>query len=185
MSQVKELPNPFQFEKSEVRTAVDESSDVWFCAKDVCASLDIYWNGLDTLENMPENWIMVWKLHTITGEKDAYFINEAGLYHLTFRSNKPKSKLFANWVCEEVLPQIRKHGYFGVLPVKEYLAVVKQIADLTDRLTDTKNAFTHQILTAPLRNLCNIAGHAMPETMLISQQIDQSDLFIGVQDGAK
>lgn len=126
---------------------------------------------------MPEEWVMVRKLLTIKGERDANFINESGLYSLIFRSNKPKAKEFANWVLAEVLPQIRKHGFFGVLPTKDYLAVVKQIADLTNRLTDTKNAFAHQMLTPPLRNLCNMAGHPMPDIKLISQQIDQLDLF--------
>ena len=181
MSNLKTLANPFQFESLDVRTAVDDQENVWFCAKDVCAVLDIAWTGASiTLENMPESWFMVMNLMTIKGEREAYFLNEAGLYSLIFRSNKPKAKEFANWVCEEVLPQIRKHGFYGTLPPKDYIAVVKQIADLTERLTDTKNAFTHQLLVSPLRNLCNMAGHPMPDIALISQQIDQTDLFVAV-----
>jgi prophage antirepressor-like protein len=68
---------------------------VWFCAKDVCAALDISWSSM-TLENMPENWLIVINLITIKDERDAYFINEAGLYHFICRSNKPKAKEFAN-----------------------------------------------------------------------------------------
>lgn len=184
MSQLQSITNPFQFEQAAVRTAVDESETIWFCAKDVCEALDISWSSV-TLDSMPETWFMVMNLITIKGERDAYFINESGLYWLIFRSNKPKAKEFANWVCSEVLPQIRKHGYFGVLPVKEYLAVVKQIADLSNRLTDTKNLFTHQMLVNPLRNLCNIAGHPMPDITTISQDIEQKDLFAGIQGGAK
>jgi len=181
MSDFKTLANPFQFESLDVRTAVDHNENVWFCAKDVCDVLEIVWKGASaSLENMPENWFMVWNLQTIKGERDAYFINEAGLYFLIFRSQKPKAKEFANWVCEDVLPQIRKHGFYGTLPPKDYIAVVKQIADLTERLTDTKNAFTHQLLISPLRNLCNMAGHPMPDIALISQQIDQTDLFVAV-----
>jgi len=33
-----------------------------------------------------------------------------------------------------VLPAIRKHGFFGALPAKDYIAVVKQISQLTDQL---------------------------------------------------
>jgi len=176
MNDLKTLANPFQFETLDVRTAVDDNENVWFCAKDVCAVLEITWAG-PTLENMPEEWKGMLKLHTPGGEQNANFINESGLYSLIFRSNKPKAKEFANWVLGEVLPQIRKHGFFGSLPTKDYIAVVKQIDILTDRLTDTKNAFTHQLLVNPLRNLCNMAGHPMPDIALISKQIDQIDLF--------
>ncbi len=182
MSEFTTLANPFQFESLDVRTAVDGNQNIWFCAKDVCAVIDISWSSA-TLENMPEDWLMVMKLITIQGEREAYFVNESGLYWLIFRSNKPKAKAFANWVLGEVLPQIRKHGFYGSLPAKDYIAVVKQIADLTARLTDTKNAFTYQLLLNPLRNLCNLAGHPMPDIALISQQIDQADLF--VEGGAK
>ncbi len=178
MSEFKTLANPFQFEAFDVRTAIDDNADVWFCAKDVCAVLDIAWTGATiTLDNMPERWFMVMNLMTIKGEREAYFLNEAGLYFLIFRSQKPKAKEFANWVCEEVLPQIRKHGFYGALPPKDYIAMIKQIAELTERLTATKNAFTYQLLINPLRNLCNLAGHPMPDIALISQQIDQADLF--------
>lgn len=175
-SALKTLANPFQFETLDVRTAVDENDILWFCAKDVCEILEITWSG-HTLDNMPEEWKVVVKLTTPGGEQDANFVNESGLYSLIFRSNKPKAREFANWVLGDVLPQIRKHGFYGSLPTKDYIAVIKQIADLTERLAETKNAFTHRLLVEPLRNLCNMAGHPMPKIELISQQIDQTDLF--------
>jgi len=53
------------------------------------------------------------------------FINEPALYKMIFRSNKPKAEEFANWVCAEVLPQIRKHGFFGQVNPKDYIAIIK------------------------------------------------------------
>lgn len=41
-------------------------------------------------------------------------INESGLYSLILRSDKPESKKFKHWVTSEVLPSIRKHGYYSV-----------------------------------------------------------------------
>jgi len=185
MSNLKTLANPFQFADLDVRTAVDEHDDVWFCAKDVCNVLEITWAGRgNTLRSLPETWLMVSYYETIQGERETIFINEAALYKLIFRSNKPKAEEFANWVCEEVLPTIRKHGFFGNVPPKDYLAIVKQISLLTNQLAETKNAFTHQMLVKPLRNLCNMAGHPMPDIALISQQIDQLDLF-GNEGGAQ
>lgn len=187
MSAFRTLANPFQFADLDVRTAVDDNDNVWFCAKDVCEALDITWSGSSvTLQNMPENWKGVLKLKTPSaengrggGEQESVFINESGLFHLIFRSNKPKAVEFSNWVCEEVLPTLRKNGFYGKLSAKDYIAVVKQISLLTSQLTETKNAFTHELLINPLRNLCNMAGHPMPKIELISKTLDQIDLFDG------
>lgn len=185
MFNLKNLPTTFQFSDLDVRTAVGENDAIWFCAKDVCSILDINWNGNDTLKNMPENWKVVWNFHTPSaengrggGEQNTYFINEAGLYFLIFRSNKPKAEEFANWVYEEVLPSIRKHGFYGSLPPKDYVAVVRQISQLTTQLSTNKNVFVRNTLISHLRLLHNMAGTPMPDIKLISKEINQDDLFL-------
>lgn len=40
-------------------------------------------------------------------------ISEAALYELVFASKKPNAKKFQRWVTREVLPEIRKNGYYG------------------------------------------------------------------------
>lgn len=173
---LKTLANPFQFADLDIRTATDEHSEVWFCAKDVCQVLDISWSSV-TLENMPENWKLVIKLITSFGEKDTYFINEAGLYHLIFRSNKPKAKDFANWVCETVLPEIRKTGFFGTIDIKDQISVSKQIDSISLQIINTKNAFRRKLLQDQLRRLCNIVNQPIPPTKWIALEYDQVDLF--------
>ena len=42
------------------------------------------------------------------------FISEAGLYRLAFKSKAKNAELFTDWVCSEVLPQIRKTGSYSV-----------------------------------------------------------------------
>jgi prophage antirepressor-like protein len=176
--QLKTLANPFQFFDLDIRTATDENSEVWFCAKDVCAALDIVWSGASiTLENMPENWFMVMNLMTIKGERDTYFINEAGLYHLIFRSNKPKAKEFANWVCETVLPEIRRTGFFGAVDIKEQISISKQIVGISLQIVNTKNAYVRRILQDQLRRLCNIVNQPIPPDDWIAKDYNQVDLF--------
>jgi len=41
---------------------------------------------------------------------EANIVNEAGLYKIILRSDKPEAKEFQRWVTHEVLPSIRKHG---------------------------------------------------------------------------
>ena len=43
----------------------------------------------------------------------ALFINEGGLYKIIMKSNKPEAEPFKDWVYEEVLPCIRKHGFYS------------------------------------------------------------------------
>lgn len=174
--QFKTLANPFQFADLDVRTATDEHSEVWFCAKDVCSVLDITWSGM-TLENMPEQWITMLKLNTVTGEKDAVFINEAGLYHLIFRSNKPKAKDFANWVCETVLPEIRRTGFFGAISIKDQINISKQIDSISLQIINSSNAYRRKLLQDQLRRLCNIVNQPIPPTEWIALDHDQVDLF--------
>ena len=175
---LKTLANPFQFTDLDIRTATDEHSEVWFCAKDVCAVLDITWKGsTETLENMPDNRKGVLKLRTPGGEQDTVFINEAGLYHLIFRSNKPKAKEFANWVCETVLPEIRKTGFFGTLEIKDQISISKQIDSLSLQITQTTNAFRRKLLHDQLRRLCNLVNQPIPPTDWIALEYTQVDLF--------
>jgi prophage antirepressor-like protein len=176
MSNLKTIANPFHFSDLDIRTATDENSEVWFCAKDVCEALDIEWSS-HTLDNMPENWFMVVKLTTIKGERDAYFINEAGLYHLIFRSNKPKAKEFANWVCEEVLPEIRRTGFFGAIDIKDQINISKQIDSISLQIINTKNAYRRRLLQDQLRRLCNIVNQPIPPDEWIALTHDQVDLF--------
>ena len=43
------------------------------------------------------------------GEK---FLTESGDYKLVFKSRKPSAERFSDWVTDEVLPSIRKHGAY-------------------------------------------------------------------------
>jgi prophage antirepressor-like protein len=131
---------------------------------------------------MPEEWFMVVKLTTIKGERETYFINEPGLYRLIFRSNKPKSVEFSNWVCSEVLPTIRKNGFFGTIIGKDRLTYSKHIVEIATRLTTTKDAMLHKMLVAELRDCSNLIGRAMPNMALLGKDYDQL-LLEGFEDG--
>jgi prophage antirepressor-like protein len=41
------------------------------------------------------------------------YVNESGLYSLAFGSKKPFARLFKRWVTSEVLPAIRKKGFYS------------------------------------------------------------------------
>ena len=42
------------------------------------------------------------------------FLTESGVYKLVFKSRNPNAEKFSDWVTDEVLPSIRKHGMYVV-----------------------------------------------------------------------
>lgn len=48
--------------------------------------------------------------------RDSWLINESGLYSLIFSSELQNAKYFKKWVTSEVLPAIRKHGTYNLVP---------------------------------------------------------------------
>ena len=51
-------------------------------------------------------------------QKNTIYINESGLYQLIMRSKKPEAKKFQTWVCDEVLPTLRKTGQYNLNQIK-------------------------------------------------------------------
>ena len=105
----------FNFNDASLRTLIDENSEPWFIAKDVCDILRIRTNTIRTIlepdeisELSNDNSIDIAQ----NGGKTPLIISESGLYSLTLKSRKPEARDFKHWVTHEVLPSIRKHGAY-------------------------------------------------------------------------
>lgn len=138
----------FQFQESQqVRVVADEHGNPWFCAKDVCDVLD-YTNTSNTIaDHCKEGGISKRYTPSPSGEQEMLFLSEGNLYRLIIKSNKPQAERFEAWVCDEVLPSIRKAGGYGngVL-IAETVELRNQIKELIrDKLA----------LTADLQKLGN------------------------------
>lgn len=68
----------------------------------------------------------------IISEK-AILINESGLYALIFKSKLKTAKVFKKWVTSEVLPSLRKKGYYQNSPEMQ-----EQFNSLNKKLKDTE-----------------------------------------------
>lgn len=102
----------FNFESQPVRIHV-ENSDTWFCLNDVCNVLEIK-DKQQLRLRLNEKGCCLIPTPSRGGVQKTYFVNEANLYRAIFRSDKPQARKFENWVCEEVLPSIRKTGSYAV-----------------------------------------------------------------------
>lgn len=106
-------PMAFRFSATsqEVRSLLIEN-EPHFVAKDVCDILEIS-NNRDALSRLDDDEKKLMSVLSTSGQKRKMrLVNESGLYALILRSNKPEAKTFRKWVTSEVLPAIRKKGYY-------------------------------------------------------------------------
>lgn len=106
------LPVLFEFEALPVRVLNSDDSEPWFCATDVCAVLG-YRNAPDAVaKHCREAGIAKRDISSGGQRRELAFINEGNLYRLIIKSRKEEAKRFESWVCDEVLPALRKNGSY-------------------------------------------------------------------------
>lgn len=99
-------------EFGEIRTLTIEK-EPYFVGKDVAEILG-YTNPQKAIrDHVDEEDKTLNESFTVNGTK-GILINESGLYSLILSSKLPKAKNFKRWVTSEVLPSIRKNGYYSM-----------------------------------------------------------------------
>ena len=104
------------FEQHVISIIMDTNDILWFNANDLTAALgyteakrmiQLHINKKDKiqLKNINHNYNIV--IHP-----NSIYLNESGLYTLLIKSNKPNAKKFTAWITTDVLPSIRKYGYY-------------------------------------------------------------------------
>ena len=132
-----------KFENKEfgnVRTVIIDN-EPWFVAVDVCNILDIK-NNRDALSRLDEDEKDVVLTDTLGGRQQTSIINEYGLYSLTISSRKPEAKKFKRWITHEVIPSIRKTGYYSVndqiaiksTDISNLISITKEILEQNKKL---------------------------------------------------
>ncbi|CCL51266.1 TPA: Bro-N domain-containing protein [Clostridioides difficile] len=113
------MNNLMVFEGKEVEI-FELDGKILFNPRDVAECLEIK-NVNDNISKMNEKQVI--KLtNSKVGDSDfrklhnrgENFLTESGVYKLIFASKKKKAEKFQDWVTEEVLPNIRKHGSFSI-----------------------------------------------------------------------
>ena len=99
---------------NEVRVVM-RNDEPWFVAKDVC---EILGTRTDNVRQIVGNKRVMSIIPYSIGDngrghgKDILIVNEAGLYKLVLAGRKKEAVKFQDWIVEEVLPSIRKHGAY-------------------------------------------------------------------------
>ena len=119
----------FNYKEQQVRTT-EIDGEVWFVGKDVAEILG-YQRTADAIAAHVDDEDKLTRQITDSGQRrDVIMINESGLYSLIFSSKLPSAKKFKHWVTHEVLPEIRRKGYYAVPAVQSQIDELKQEVEL-------------------------------------------------------
>lgn len=143
---------PFSFESNLIRVITLDDRPM-FNARDVATALDYanpskaYQDHCKSLKKLSYNEMLElnWPNPNPQGE---YLIPEADVFRLVMRSKKPEAERFQDWVCEEVLPTIRRTGsYTPADPVltsyRRATGILKEVLEISRLLgTDLPMART-------------------------------------------
>lgn len=104
----------FSFKEQDVRV-VEVDGEPWWVAKDVCDVLGLG-NPTEALRPLDEDEKSTLRISEGDGGHggpERNIISESGLYTLILRSNKAEARPFRRWVTHEVLPSLRRNGFYA------------------------------------------------------------------------
>lgn len=105
----------YNFHNSDIRVEQNDKGEVLFCLKDVCSTLQLS-NINHVINQLKEEFegvtLNVTPLKTNGGIQNVTFITEPQLYFVMMRSRAKIAREFRQWICNEVLPEIRKRGAY-------------------------------------------------------------------------
>ena len=102
------------------------------------------------------------------------FINESGLYSLILSSHLPEARQFKRWVTSDVLPAIRRHGFYATREtVSQFLADPQAMIELLQQISDERQNLlqTRQQLadtTSELLEAQDKLAHYGPSPIIVS-----------------
>ncbi len=106
----------YNFHNSNIRVEQNDKGEVLFCLADVCASLNLS-TPAKTANQIKEEFgrdelnSCLLKDANNHGQQ-CTMITEPQLYFVMMRSNSKIAREFRQWICNEVLPEIRKRGAY-------------------------------------------------------------------------
>lgn len=165
MSQVQLFSHP---ELGELKATI-KNGEPWFLAGDVCRVLGIK-NSRDAVNEIGKKLksagvasvgITDMKIQTEAGARQATIVNEQILYELIFNSRKQKAVLFRAWVTGEVLPSIRKHGFYraeGKMIRRVETDAIKEFIEYAKSNGSQSSERYYAIITKATNEILNISA---------------------------
>ncbi|SET95545.1 BRO family, N-terminal domain [Salinibacillus kushneri] len=108
------------FDGCELRI-VEFENEPWFVAKDVCNILEIK-NTTQAVAKLDDDER---SMFNIGRQGNTNVVNEFGLYNLVLGSRKSEANQFKRWITHEVIPAIRKNGFYELEQPKSQLEILQ------------------------------------------------------------
>ena len=96
----------------EITSYIDKQQNVWFCGKDVAQLLGYKDTNQAIRKHVDNEDQKSCPVETTGPVRCCIFLNESGFYSLLLSSKLETAKKFKHWITSEVLPSIRKYGYY-------------------------------------------------------------------------
>ena len=165
MSQVQLFSHP---DLGELKATI-RNGEPWFLAGDVCRAL-----GIKDSAKAVRDIELKYKnaglgvttssrtlIQTTGGKQKTTIINEQIFYELVFNSRKQKAVLFRAWVTGEVLPSIRKHGFYraeGKMIRKVETDAIKEFIEYAKSNGSQSSERYYAIITKATNEILNISA---------------------------
>jgi prophage antirepressor-like protein len=127
--------------------AFEKDGEIWFVAKDLAEALGYSETYAMTRRIDPEDKGKLEASTHLTGASNPLAteplttVNESGFYVGILGSSLPNAKSFRRWITSEVLPSIRKHGFYNTpLTVETMLADPRTAIKLLEAYEGEKKA---------------------------------------------
>ena len=124
----------------ELKSFIDKHQNIFFIGKDVAKILGYRDTNQAIRKHVDDEDRKYFPVETTGYSKRGrppIIINESGFYSLVLSSKLEKSKKFKHWVTSEVLPDIRKFGYYKLFDSR-----IKQRV-----IIDGKKFYKHQVFS--------------------------------------
>lgn len=109
------VPEVFEHEQFGQFRFIKRGEEIWFVGLDIARALGYKNGNRDVKRHVDEEDRLEYRFGISGQNRKVILINESGMYCLIFGSNLPAAKKFTRWVTHEVLPSIRKYGFYGLL----------------------------------------------------------------------
>jgi len=156
MELVNRIDETLCFNNKNIRV-IGTVNEPWFVAKDICNILDLI-DISKALQKIPEKWKSTAIISTCGGNQDMRIINESGLYKLIMRSTKPIAEKFQNFVCEDILPTLRKKGEYKIQSIidrnKELEIISLEKDNEIQKINDESNSKLLLVEEQNRQNIC-------------------------------
>ena len=166
----------YNFHDSNIRVEQNDKGEVLFCLADVCTSLNLT-TPAKTANQIKEEFelgeLNSCSFDTGYGVKEFTMITEPQLYFVMMRSNSKIAREFRQWICNEVLPEIRKNGSFNLNKELESIKPYNTwfITEITDQ------CIKYGLDESAMSSFCNIVSRAYNQGYMIAiHSIKASDL---------